>query len=55
MDDSEPSSDQDQEMMTNTITVECQKLNGQLFNGTVNFSEAKTKIFSFKLYQVKPW
>ena len=43
MDDSEPSTNQ--EMMTNTITVECQKLNGKPFIGTVNFSEAKNKIF----------
>ena len=31
--------------MRNVITVECQKLNGKSFFGTVNFSEAKTKIF----------
>ena len=31
--------------MKDIITVECNKLNGKLFNGTVNFSEAKTKIF----------
>ena len=31
--------------MRNVITVECQKLNGKSFIGTVNFSEAKTKIF----------
>ena len=31
--------------LRDTITVECQKLNGRLFNGTVNFSEAKVKIF----------
>ena len=43
MDDSEPSTNQ--EMMTNTITVECQKLNGKPFIGTVNYSEAKIKIF----------
>ena len=33
------------DLMKDTITVECNKLNGKLFNGTVNFSEAKTKIF----------
>ena len=32
-------------MVKNTVTVECQKLNGKPFNGTVNFSEAKTKVF----------
>ena len=34
-----------EDLMKDTITVECRKLNGKLFNGTVNFSEAKTKIF----------
>ena len=33
------------DLMQDIITVECNKLNGKLFNGTVNFSEAKTKIF----------
>ena len=28
-----------------TITVECNKLNGKMFIGTVNYSEAKTKVF----------
>ena len=32
-------------LMKDFITVECNKLNGKLFNGSVNFSEAKTKIF----------
>ena len=31
--------------MRDVITVECQKLNGKQFIGTVNFSEAKMKIF----------
>ena len=31
--------------MRNSLTVECHKLNGKLFIGTVNFSESKTKIF----------
>ena len=31
----------EQSQLRDTITVECQKLNGRLFNGTVNFSEAK--------------
>ena len=31
--------------MKDNITVECQKLNGKQFVGTVNFSEAKVKIF----------
>ena len=31
--------------MRDVITVECQKLNGKQFIGTVNFSEAKIKIF----------
>ena len=34
-----------EEVMKDIITVECRKLNGKLFNGTVNYSEAKTKIF----------
>ena len=33
------------DLMQDIITVECNKLNGKLFNGTVNFSEAKSKIF----------
>ena len=32
-------------MMKDVITVECQKINGKLFIGTVNYSEAKIKIF----------
>ena len=35
--------------MRDTITVECQKLNGRMFIGTVNFSEAKVKIFQVGL------
>ena len=35
----------DENLMKDLITVECNKINGKLFNGTVNFSEAKTKIF----------
>ena len=31
--------------MKDTITVECQKLSGKPFNGTVNYSEAKIKVF----------
>ena len=31
--------------MRDSITIECQKLNGKLFNGTVNFSEVKIKMF----------
>ena len=31
--------------MKDVITVKCQKLNGKSFIGTVNFSEAKTKIY----------
>ena len=31
--------------MRNSITVECQKLNGKPFIGTVNFNETKIKIF----------
>ena len=34
-----------EESMKDIITVKCHKLNGTLFNGTVNYSEAKTKIF----------
>ena len=51
MDDSEPEpgheyeSGAEQNNMKNIIIVECQKLNGILFNGTINFSEAKIKIF----------
>ena len=45
MDESEPEPRSDQNKMENTITVECQNFNGRLFNGTVNFSEAKVKIF----------
>ena len=45
MDESESDPGLDQNMMKDTITVECQKLNGRIFNGTVNFSEAKSKIF----------
>ena len=41
MDITEP----EQNKMKNTIVVEGCKLNGSLFNGTVNFSEAKIKIF----------
>ena len=37
--------DNDENMMRDVITVECQKLNGKQFIGTVNFSEAKVKIF----------
>ena len=37
--------DNDEIMMRDVITVECQKLNGRQFIGTVNFSEAKVKIF----------
>ena len=36
---------EDEDSMKDTITVKCHKLNGKLFNGTVNFSEAKTKVF----------
>ena len=32
-------------LMKDTITVECQKLNGKIFTGTVNYSEAKMKVF----------
>ena len=32
-------------LMRDVITVECRKLNGKAFIGTVNYSEAKTKIF----------
>ena len=32
-------------LVKDVITVECQKLNGKQFNGTVNYSEAKSKIF----------
>ena len=35
----------DENMMRDVITVECQQLNGKQFIGTVNFSEAKNKIF----------
>ena len=35
----------EQNLMRNVITVECQKLNGKSFIGTVNYSEAKIKIF----------
>ena len=38
------SMDTEETLLRNTITVECQKLNGKLFNGTVNFSKAKIKI-----------
>ena len=31
--------------MKNSLTVECQKMNGKSFIGTVNYSESKTKIF----------
>ena len=34
-----------EELWKDTITVRCHKLNGKPFNGTVNFSEAKTKVF----------
>ena len=37
--------DNDENMMRDVISVECQKLNGKQFIGTVNFSEAKIKIF----------
>ena len=39
------SSEDDQLVLKNIITVECQKLNGKTFHGTVNYSEAKIKIF----------
>ena len=39
------SNEDDQLVLKNIITVECQKLNGKTFNGTVNYSEAKIKIF----------
>ena len=35
----------EQNLMTKIITVECHKLNGQQFYGTINYSEAKIKIF----------
>ena len=35
--------------MRETITVECQKLNGTEYKGTVNFSEDKIKIFQVGL------
>ena len=37
--------DNDETMMRDVITVECQEMNGRQFIGTVNFSEAKVKIF----------
>ena len=47
MDVSEPGPESgfEQNKMKDIIIVECQKLNGALFNGTINFSEAKIKIF----------
>ena len=39
----------DENMMRDVITVECQQLNGKQFIGTVNFSEAKNKIFQDSL------
>ena len=39
----------EQNLMRKFITVECQKLNGKQFYGTVNFSEAKLKIFQDRL------
>ena len=35
----------EQNQMKDTITVECYKLNEGSFNGTVNFVEAKIKVF----------
>ena len=35
----------EQNSLKDVITVECHKLNGKVFNGTVNYSEAKIKIF----------
>ena len=35
----------DENMMRDVITVECQQLNGKQFIGAVNFSKANTKIF----------
>ena len=43
--DQDESREYDQPIMKNIITVECQKLNGKTFHGTVNYSEAKNKIF----------
>ena len=37
--------EEEQHLMKDIITVECQKLNGKISNGTVNFSEAKIKVF----------
>ena len=42
-------SENERNQMRDTITVECQKLNGRMFNGTVNFSEAKDNIFQVGL------
>ena len=38
-------SENNENEMRDVITVECQKINGKQFIGTVNFSEAKIKIF----------
>ena len=35
----------ERDLPNDIITIECNKLNGKHFNGTVNFSEAKVKIF----------
>ena len=35
----------DENMMRDVITVECKKLNGKPFIGTVNYSETKIKVF----------
>ena len=44
-DDEAESMEYEQILLKNTITFECQKLNGETFHGTVNYSEAKIKIF----------
>ena len=36
--------EEEQHLMKDIITVECQKLNGKIFNGSVNFSKAKIKV-----------
>ena len=44
-DEDDESMEYEPSLPKNTITVECQKLNGKTFHGSVNYSETKVKIF----------